>query len=858
MRIRLPSSGLVILITLLAVAVGEFAVETLVRQHELRREQEHTLATLNGVRARIEKLIYRDLYVVRALATHIAAVPDIDQTAFATYVQRLVRKPNALRHVAAAPDLTLRFIHPLDGNESVVGMNYRQMGDQSLAVMNTIRRRTMVITGPTALVQGGSGFIAREAVFLPAETGPPAVWGLVAAVVDRDKLYEAVGLFDAGATLSIAIRGEDIPDGHPSSVFYGDATLFGRDVVRTTVNLPSGRWVIGARPRDGWLVAIAPTLWLLRIAALTLAAVLVALLQSRARHLARQASAIEALQRSEQALRRSQQDLINAIEALAEGFALWGQDDRLEVYNQRLLSMLPALAGTIRIGMSFEDLIRSMAEMGVVGTDEGKDSWIARRLEQHRQPGGVLEVRTRAGRIAAISEYRTADGYVVGLYTDITEMRAAEEHIRYRAYFDPLTELPNRENFMNQLTQTISQAQRDGGQFALLFVDLDRFKNVNDTLGHAIGDQLLIEAGRRLSACLRQSDTVARFGGDEFTIVMRDIEDAMNAAHCAESLIGALTEGFEVAGQMVHTGASVGITLYPTDGTDVDTLLRNADMAMYRAKARGRNTYRFFAVEMTTRAEHFVALEKDLRLALARQQFDFEYQPVVRLEDGSLAGAEALLRWRHPTRGAVAPGEFIPVAEETRLIVDIGAWGLAEACRTTAAWCAREGGPLPRLAVNVSGRQLWGGFDGDFVAAVLAETGFPAERLVFEMTESLLIDEDRRVGAILREFRDLGIGIALDDFGTGYSALGYLRRFPVTMLKIDRSFVGDIESNESDAHLVESIIALGRALNLTVVAEGVETAGQAALLRGLGCELAQGYFFARPMSARDFSARYCE
>jgi diguanylate cyclase (GGDEF)-like protein len=842
---------------LLAVGAAEFAVETLVRQHEMRREQEHILAVLNGVRARIEKLIYRDLYVVRALATHIASVPDLDQAAFHSYVQRLLRKPSALRHVAAAPGLTIRYVYPRLGNEALVGLDYRKLPGQHEAVSNTVKRRTMVITGPTDLVQGGSGFIAREAVYLPAETGPPAVWGLVAAVVDRDTLYHLVGLDKASATLDIALRGEDIPDGEPDRVFYGDAALFNRDVVRTIVNLPTGRWIIGARPRAGWLAETVPALWLLRIAALALATVLVALLQSRNRHLERQTLALEALQRSEQAVRRSQQDLINAIEALAEGFALWGQDDRLQVYNQRLLSLLPAMAGTIRTGMSFEELIRAMAELGVVGVDQDKEEWIARRLEQHRAPAGALEMHTRAGRIAAISEYRTADGYVVGLYTDVTEMRTAEEHIRYRAYFDPLTELPNRENFMSQLAQTIQLSQRDGRQFALLFVDLDRFKNVNDTLGHGVGDRLLVEAGRRLTDCLRQSDTVARFGGDEFTVILRDIDDAMNAAHCAETLIDALTEGFELDQQVVHTGASIGITLYPADGADAHTLLRNADMAMYRAKARGRNTYRFFAAEMTMRAEQFVSLEKDLRVALAGQQFDFEYQPVVRLVDGALAGAEALLRWRHPTRGAIPPGEFIPVAEETRLIIDIGAWALSHVCHAAAAWCATAGGVLPRLAVNVSGRQLWGGFDGDFVRGVLADSGFPAERLVFEITESLLIDQDRRVGAILRDFRELGIGIALDDFGTGYSALGYLRRFPVTMLKIDRAFVGDIESNSSDVHLIESIIALGRALDLTVVAEGVETTGQAEILARLGCELAQGYYFARPMSAAAFESRYC-
>jgi diguanylate cyclase (GGDEF)-like protein len=504
-------------------------------------------------------------------------------------------------------------------------------------------------------------------------------------------------------------------------------SLFSRDAVRTVVNLPSGRWVIAraTAPRLVGRHRPRPVAAAYRGAdpgghAGGAAAV------ARPPPAGSRLDALAALQRSEQALAaQSPGPHQRHRSARAEGFALWDQDDRLEVYNQQLSKLLPALAEVMHIGMPFETLIRTMAKLGVVGQGDDPEQWIARRIAQHRAPGGAIEVRTRAGRVVSISEYHTADGYVVGLYTDVTEIRAAEEHVRYRAYFDPLTALPNRENFMNQLGQTISESQRDSRQFALLFVDLDRFKNVNDTLGHEVGDRLLVEAGERLTQCLRQSDTVARFGGDEFTVIMRDIDDPMNAAHCAETLIGALTEGFVLADQVVHTGASIGITLYPADGGDANTLLRNADMAMYRAKARGRNTFRFFAAEMTTRAEHFVALEKDLRVALARHEFDFEYQSVMRLEDGTLAGAEALLRWRHPTRGAVSPGEFIPVAEETRLIVDIGAWALRHACRTAVAWCGHGDGGLPRLAVNVSGRQLWGGFDGDFVAGVLAETGFP-------------------------------------------------------------------------------------------------------------------------------------
>lgn len=558
-------------------------------------------------------------------------------------------------------------------------------------------------------------------------------------------------------------------------------------------------------------------------------------------------------QRSAHALRRSQQDLINAIDALSDGFVLWDQNDRLQIFNRRAIELMPVLDQTLRVGMSFDDLLRMLIANGVVAADEDTEEWMVRRTAQHRAPRGPIEFRTRAGRIVKITEFRTPDGYTVGLYTDVTEIRAAEEHVHYRAYFDVLTELPNRENFMAQLENAVRQSQRDGSAFALLFIGLDRFKNVNDTLGHTLGDHLLREAAHRLANCVRQSDTLARFGGDEFTLILRGMEDGLNAAQCAETIIDRLSEPYRLAGHVAHAGASVGITLYPSDAADAAGLLRNADLAMYQAKEQGRSTFRFFASEMTTRAEQFVMLEKDLRLALAREEFVFEFQPVVRLGDGQLAGAEALMRWRHPVRGQVLPGEFIAVAEETRLIVELGAWALRKVCATAAAWCG-AGGALARLSFNVSGRQLATGFDQHYVRRVLDESGFPPECLIFEMTESLLIGHDTHVVGVLKAFRDLGIGIAIDDFGTGYSALGYLRRFPVTMLKIDRSFIADVET--TDSHLVEAIVALGRGLGLAVVAEGVESARQADILAAMGCELAQGFHFSRPLPAAAFAAWY--
>lgn len=333
MPMKLAGRGIVIALTLVAVLAADVAIETLLRQHEQRREHEHTLAELNLVRARIETLVYRDLYAVRALATHIASLPELDQEDFEAYVKPLMQEPTTLRSLAAAPDLVIRYLYPWAGNETVLGTDYRQLPSQLVEVERTIASRTLVINGPTPLIQGGYGFIARKAVFLHSAHGPQKLWGVVSAVVDRDTLYSASGLRELGNRLALVIRAVDIADQNVAKVFFGDAHLFAYDVVQTTINLPHGRWILAARPHAGWLATAPRSVWILRIVACAIAALLVALVVSRTRYLRRQETSLVTLRRSERALRRSQQDLINAIEALNEGFALWDEDDHLQVFN---------------------------------------------------------------------------------------------------------------------------------------------------------------------------------------------------------------------------------------------------------------------------------------------------------------------------------------------------------------------------------------------------------------------------------------------------------------------------------------------------------------------------------------------
>ena len=430
-------------------------------------------------------------------------------------------------------------------------------------------------------------------------------------------------------------------------------------------------------------------------------------------------------------------------------------------------------------------------------------------------------------------------------------LKESEEKVRYRANFDALTHLPNRTNFVEHLRETISRGRRSSGQTALLFIDLDRFKTINDTLGHDFGDELIKQVAVRIRETIRETDIVSRLGGDEFTVLLIDMVDEIHASIIAKNILARLSEPFMLHGHEVYSSASIGITICPGDGDNAKTLLKNADMAMYEAKAQGRNTFCFFTAEMTARAQQFLELDKDMRRALIQQELEVHFQPIFELNSKHLIGVEALLRWRHPDKGLILPAEFIAVAEETGLIEDIGLWVLRRACSEALTWLKHDSHPGFYLSVNISMRQFKGGFDKKQLGSVLEETGFPADKLLLEITESLLIDDDSRIKDVLAEFREMGVRLAVDDFGTGYSALSYLRDFPVNTLKIDQSFIQDIATNRSDQRLIEAIITMAHGLELVTIAEGVETSEQDAMLAKFDCDMVQGYFYCEPLAADD-------
>jgi diguanylate cyclase (GGDEF)-like protein/PAS domain S-box-containing protein len=453
----------------------------------------------------------------------------------------------------------------------------------------------------------------------------------------------------------------------------------------------------------------------------------------------------------------------------------------------------------------------------------------------------------------AIAPLRDQDGKVIGILsmmTDISERKQTEEKMKYLSYYDMLTELPNRRLFLDRLNIALTRAKRNQLKVAVLFIDLDRFKLINDSLGHSFGDQLLQAVAKRLTSCLREVDTTSRQGGDEFSIIIPDVTSEHDAAKVAQRVIKVLSRPYHIGTQEIFVTPSIGISLYPHDGRDMETLIQNADSAMYRAKQQGKNNYQFFTADMNIAIKKQMKIEKYLHKACEKKTFDeFEiyYQPQFDLRTGELVGMEALLRWDHPLDGFISPVDFIPIAEETGLIIPIGEWVLREACKQNKHW-QMKGYPKISISVNLSARQFYMDKLVDKVQNILKEVDLDPQYLELEVTESMTIDLDLTL-EILGKLKEVGIRVSMDDFGTGYSSLGNLKEFPLDKLKIDQSFVRDILTDNNDAAIVTMIISMARHLNLRVIAEGVETKEHEQFLRKNLCDEAQGYLYSQPVSA---------
>ncbi len=560
-----------------------------------------------------------------------------------------------------------------------------------------------------------------------------------------------------------------------------------------------------------------------------------------------------ALDVSQQVAFEHQSRLANRVfKAASEGIVITDADCRIEAVN-------PAF--TRITGYSAAEATGKLSRMMTGhGAEMNHDMLAHLARDGHWQ--GEMRDRHKSGEWypvwLSISTVRDADKHItnyVGVFADNTSRKEAETRLQFLASHDSLTGLLNRNGMMAKFADVIEGAQTGGWQVSLLFIDLDRFKTVNDTLGHLAGDQLLAAAADRLRHQLKDGDIAARLGGDEFTVLLENPPSSIAAGELAERLIACMAQPFMIAGQEMFVTASIGIACYPADGCDAATLLKNADVAMYRAKQRGRSTYQFFTSDMNTRAFEQLLLENSLRRALDRGEFELHYQPQFSTTTGRIAGVEALIRWRHPELGLVLPGTFISLAEQNGLIVPIGAWVMQEACRQAKQWLD-AGWRLGHVAVNLSAKQFSSGDLLDTIRAALDDSGLPAAVLELEITESTIMYNPPEAVMLLDRIRDMGVALSIDDFVTGYSSLASLKQYPLDSLKIDRGFVKGIPNDADDVAITEAIIAIAHKMRLKVVAEGVETIEQADFLRAAGCDITQGFLLGRPVPAAELVRQF--
>lgn len=853
------------LLVFIVVAIAGYVIDRQADTLGRQRIRADVTNQVSVMRAKLEGNIASTVQLVRGLVSVISTEPDMGVARFDALASNIFKEQTQLRSVAAAPDFVVTMSYPLAGNEKAIGLDYRQNADQWNAVRRAMDTGRLVLAGPLDLVQGGQGLVGRFPVFT-GEDEARSFWGIVSAVIDVEKLYRDSGIQRAATSLDIAIIGHD-GKGNGGKRFFGP-DLAGRHAVSAYVALPSGTWQILAAPKTGWVVSPAQT-WLSRAIIVLGGALIILPFWIGGRMFAQRHDYIERLRQREAELLQQTRRLNLALETSRVG--LWELDliTGDEVWDKRtneLYGLDPDCSE--RTHDHWQKVVhpedQERAEREFRSTIiHGRYSSDYRVL---RPDGTVSHIRS----IAVLQDMDGEKRRVMGVNWDVTadvalsedlrrakalteahnrELEAARVSIEHNALHDSLTGLPNRRYLDETLRRCATDGYQAAGTIALLHIDLDRFKHINDTLGHAAGDAMLVHASKVLRANCRDTDFVARIGGDEFVVLSSNSQGEEGLARLAARLVDAMRKPVMHEGHECRFGVSVGIATAAAPEIDVKQLLINADIALYRAKDRGRNRYEFFSSALQAEVITTKRIADEILTGLESNAFVPHYQPQFCATTHEVVGVEALARWKHPDSTLKSPDKFMAVAEELSVVAAIDRMILEQVLVDLEHW-QKTGLAVPRASVNVSQRRL---HDEGLIAS-LRELDIAPGRIAFELVESIYLDEsDGIVGWNIDQIKELGIDVEIDDFGTGYASIVSLQNLRPKRLKIDRQLVDPILTEVSQRRLVSSIVDIGKSMDIEIIAEGVETMEHAAILRDLGCDILQGYAFARPMSREDLT-----
>jgi diguanylate cyclase (GGDEF)-like protein len=830
-----------LLLTLLSIAGLSvlicYQIELRIKSDHLQEQRLNAMRHLSSISAKLKGNLQTNLSMLRGFAAFISANPGLTEKEFIDYAREIYKKETLLINFAAAKDLVVNYIYPLQGNEKVIGLDYKSNADQSDMVMQVVNTGQLMVVGPVDLIQGGVAFIGRAPVFTGSASNRK-LWGIISSPIDASALFRQSGVRDDLSDIHLAIKSYDSL-GREGNVFYGKDEIFkSPNHISLMINVGGGSWLIAAEPKLN-SQNLSTLLWIIRgiITFTTLLIMFYAVIRYRQ-------------EREKRAIQNELVDNKNLLQKVGHVAKVggWRMDPAL--------NFLHWSEQTSRvIGRPLNYSPASLHELNTYITASSLESWVEhveRAFEDKRSFDIELELMEADRWIRVIGNYsiESNESAITGTVQDISDKIKSSKIIEYQATHDALTGLPNRFLFNDRLEQSIDKACRDNEKVAVLFVDLDRFKPINDNFGHHVGDKILKLVADTLLTCVRESDTVSRLSGDEFGVILPGIEDFNDALKVTELILAKLDSSHTIDKFSMYTSASIGIAVFPEDGLDANSLLRKADQAMYEVKRAGRNGWQFYTREMQKKSEYRHTLLTNLIDAVNKEELHTYFQPIYDIANNKVVKCESLARWFKEDGSLISPNEFIPIAEESGLINRIDMQMFENSVKLLEQ--LKQHNVTMGLSVNISPRlfqtkdralEQW------FNTVESCSQHFD---LTVEITERLLTDESEKAVEVLTKLRELNVKIAIDDFGTGYSSLSYLVKFPVDIIKIDRAFVSAIGVDSSAETLVDTILVMARRLNIQVIAEGIETEQQLTFLANRHCDFGQGFLWAKPMAVDDF------